>query len=51
MARAARERLVLGSVEVVRRAEHGQRRVALEFVDQSVVAVHLFDDDRKKPVE
>ena len=51
MARAGRQRLVLGMVEVVRRAEHRQRGIALELVDEPVMAVHLVDDHREEPVE
>ena len=51
MARAAAERLVLRSVEVVGRAENRQHGVALELVDQSVVTVDLLDDHREEPVQ
>ena len=45
------QRLVLGTVQVIRGAEHGQRRITLELVDQPVVSVHLLDDDREESVE
>ena len=40
-----------GVVEGQRGAEHGQRRVALEFVDDALVAVHAVDDALEELVE
>ncbi len=51
MARAAAQRLVLGMLEMVWRPEHRQRRIALELVDEPVVAIHLFDDHREEAVQ
>src|SRR6516225_2186338 len=45
------QRLVFGTVEVIRSPEDRERRVTLELVDKPVVSVHLLDDDREKPVE
>ena len=45
------KRLVLGTLQAIWNAKHGQRRVPLEFVDKSVMAVHFIDDHLEKPVE
>lgn len=42
---------VFGIIKAVGCPEDGQRRIALEFVDQSAVAVHLLDDDREETVQ
>ncbi len=45
------ERAARGVVERQRRAEHGQRRVALELVDPAAVVLDDLDDDAEELVE
>src|ERR1700716_315620 len=46
---SCRKGFVLGVLDAVRGAEYRQRRVALELVDEAVVAVDLVDDHREEP--
>src|SRR3954469_22127730 len=46
-----RQRAARGVVQLQRRPEHTQRRVALELVDPPVMAAHDVDDDAEEPVE
>ena len=51
MARAAASASSSGLSRWIGRAEHGQRGVALELVDEPVVAVDLLDDHREEAVQ